>query len=153
MERTKAQIGRSSRRKGQTGERALAAELSALLGIEIKRRVRNHANDSDIVGLAGWSAEVKNCATPAMASWWAQTVAQSQSDEWPVLFYKLPRKPFRAVMSIAMMIGGEVHADVGQTIETSLEGFAAVYREREAAEKEAEQVEAFLRMPAAGVMQ
>lgn len=136
--RTKSQIGRSSRRKGQVGERQLAAELSALLGIEIKRRVRNHASDSDIVGLDGWSAECKVCAAPAMSAWWQQTVAQAKPGELPVLFYRLPRKPFRAVLPICLLIGGEVHADVEQTIDVSLAGFAAVYREIEAAGMEFE---------------
>lgn len=153
-ERSKSQIGRSSRRKGQAGERALAAELSALLGIEIKRRVRNHASDSDIVGLEGWSAECKVCAAPALSAWWRQTVEQSDKDGGvPVLFFKLPRKPFRAVLPICLLIGGEIHADVAQTIETSLEGFAAVYRELEAAGMEVEQAEKLALLQAGGQLQ
>lgn len=140
-ERTPSQIGRSIRRKGQVGERQLAAELSALLGIEVKRRVRNHLSDSDIVGLDGWSAECKVCAAPAMSAWWQQTVAQTKPGELPVLFYRLPRKPFRAVLPICLLIGGDVHVDVEQTIETTLAGFAAVYREIEAAGLEIEMKE------------
>lgn len=131
-ERTKSQIGRSSRRKGQVSERALAAELSALLGIEVKRRVRNHANDSDLVGLTGWSAESKCCKVPAMSAWWQQTVAQAKPDELPVLFVKLPRRPFRAFLPLGLFIGGAVCDDVRFTVEMSLESFAAVYRELEA---------------------
>lgn len=130
-ERTKSQIGRSSRRKGQTGERQLAAELSELLGLTIKRRVRNHAGENDLTGLPGWSPEVKNCATPSIASWWSQTVAQAGAD-WPVLFYKLPRKPFRAVVPLATVGIGECVDDLSFTAELSLEGFAALYRENEA---------------------
>jgi hypothetical protein len=130
-ERTKSQIGRSSRRKGQVSERALAAELSALLGVEIKRRVRNHAGDSDLVGLPGWSAESKCCATPAMNAWWKQTVEQAKEGETPVLFYKLPRKPFKAVVPLELFIGGS-NSGLPYTMELSLEGFAAVYREKAA---------------------
>lgn len=146
-ERTKSQIGRASRRKGQVGEMQLAAELSALLGIEIKRRVRNHQSDSDIVGLDGWSAECKVCAAPALSAWWKQTVEQSSKESGlPVLFYRLPRRPFKAVLPICLLIGGEVHADVEQTIEVSLEGFAAVYREIEATSLQVEMTEKTLAM-------
>jgi hypothetical protein len=135
----RAAIGRSSRRKGQVSERALAAELSALLGVEVKRRVRNHAGDSDLVGLPGWAAESKCCAKPALSAWWKQTVEQTRECEVPVLFYKLPRKPFRAVVPICLLVGGDLHLDVEQTMDLSLAGFAALYREMEATGLEVEQ--------------
>jgi len=122
--------GRSSRRKGQAGERALANELSDLLGITLKRRVRNHQNESDITGLDGFSVEVKNCATLSIGAWWVQTVAQCKDDEYPVLFYKVPRKGFRAVVSLPVLFGafGAV-ADLAYTAEMSLPAFAMLYRE------------------------
>jgi hypothetical protein len=129
--RTKAEIGKASRSKGKRGELLLVNELKDLLGVDVKRRVRNFANDSDIVGLDGWSAEVKNCATPAMNAWWKQTVEQAKEGETPVLFYKLPRKPFKAVVPLELFIGG-ANSGLPYTMELSLEGFAAVYREKEA---------------------
>lgn len=131
-ERTKAQIGRSSRRKGQVGERALATELKDLLGLDVRRRVRNHAGETDLTGLQGWAAEVKNCAKPELAAWWSQTVDQTAQGEIPVLFYKLPRRPFRAVVPLGLVIGTAAQADIAMTMEMSLEAFAAVYREIEA---------------------
>lgn len=138
-ERSKSQIGRSSRSKGQAAERQLAAELSALLGVEVKRRVRNHAGENDLTGLPGWSPECKCWARPELAAWWAQAVAQAQEGDWPVLFYKLPRKPFRAVVPLAVFGLGETVSDLAYTADLSLEAFAAVYRENEAIALEAEQ--------------
>jgi hypothetical protein len=125
-------MGKASRDKGARGERMLAAELSELLGAKIERRVRNRAGENDLTGLPGWSPEVKHCATASMSAWWAQTIAQAGTDDLPVLFYKLPRRPFRAVISVNLFIGGDISADPVYTVETSLEGFAAIYREFEA---------------------
>lgn len=124
--------GRSSRRKGQVAERALANELSDLLGITLKRRVRNHANESDIEGLPGLSVEVKNCATLSVGSWWKQAVRQCKENEWPVLFYKIPRKGFRAVLSMKVLDAfwwDDVSDDVTYTVEMSVPAFASFYRE------------------------
>lgn len=122
--------GRSSRLKGQRGERELANELSGLLGITLKRRVRNHAGESDIEGLPGFSVEVKNCETLSVAAWWTQTVVQCKDGEHPVLFYKVPRKGFRAVISLPELFGSFAGLDdLAYTAEMSLPAFAMVYRE------------------------
>ena len=42
-------MGAMSRNKGKTGEREAAALLSDLLGLDIRRRVRQHDGDSDLV--------------------------------------------------------------------------------------------------------
>ncbi len=90
-----------SRAKGQRGEREVAALLSELTGHDVRRRVRNHAGDDDLVGLPGWSVEVKRYAavTPAMVqAWWVQAVEQSRStNTLPVLFYKPNRCSWRVV--------------------------------------------------------
>ena len=121
--------GRASRRKGQVAERALANELSDLLGITLKRRVRNHANESDIEGLPGFSVEVKNCAELRLAEWWRQTVTQCNGVDRPVLFYKIPRRGFRAVVDVAEFFGGCATSSVEYTVEMSLPAFAMFYRE------------------------
>lgn len=124
--------GKSNRRKGQDGERELANTLGELLGITLKRRVRNHLGESDITGLDGFSVEVKKQAVPAIRSWWQQTVAQAELlGEIPVLFYRLPRREFRAVMSLTPFLyetGIGECANYDQTIDMSLEAFAEVYR-------------------------
>lgn len=117
----------------------LANELKDLLGLDVRRRVRNHAGESDLTGMPGWAVECKHCATPALPAWWKQTVSQAQRGEIPVLFYKLPRKPFRAVVPASLFLGGAAETDTDYTIEMSLTCFAALYREREAIDLAAEQ--------------
>ena len=90
-----------SRNKGKTGERELAHLLADLTGHDVRRRVRQHDGDDDLVGVPGWSIEVKRykAAPPAqVATWWAQAVAQSRStNTLPVLFYRADRCGWRAV--------------------------------------------------------
>lgn len=102
----KAKQGRASRRKGQNGERAVAEELRELLGLDIRRRVRNYQGEDDLTGLEGWSVEVKNCAEARLTEWWLQTITNCPIGSFPVLFYKLPRRKFRAVMPLSLFCGG-----------------------------------------------
>lgn len=124
--------GRSNRRKGQVGERELANTLGELLGITLKRRVRNHEGESDITGLEGFAVEVKKQATPSLRTWWSQTVTQAaKTGEIPVLFYRLPRREFKAVISLHPFFEEHSYtalADYEMTIEMSLTAFASVYR-------------------------
>jgi len=130
-ERTASQRGKSSRAKGQRGERQIAGELCELLGIDIRRRVRNHADDSDLSGMDGWAIEVKHCAKPAMRAWWEQTVEQAKPGEIPVLFFRLPRKDWRAVVHISTLTGSEATTSLDFTVEMPLPAFAELWREVE----------------------
>lgn len=49
----------TSRTKGQTGEREIAAIVRDLTGWDVRRRVRQHEGDGDLEGIPGWSVEVK----------------------------------------------------------------------------------------------
>lgn len=92
------------RTKGRAGEREIAALIAELTGYEVKRRVRNHAGDSDLVGVPGWSVEVKRYGKATrgdIAAWWAQTVEQAGQWLLPVLFYRLDRDQWRAVWPVA----------------------------------------------------
>jgi hypothetical protein len=99
------------RTKGQSGERELAALLSAITGLPIRRKVRQHDGDHDLEGLPGWAVEVKrHAAAPraSIASWWRQAVEQARrTDTKPVLFYRADRGPWRAVW--APIDGSEYH--------------------------------------------
>ena len=66
---------------------------------------KNYGSEPDKVGTAGaprdgdsdlkttgWTVEVKNCATITFLPWWRQAVAQPVTTDFPVLFYKVPRK-------------------------------------------------------------
>lgn len=89
-------MGAMSRTKGQSGEREAAAVLSELTGRKVSRRVRQHAGDSDLTGLEGWSCgwcvEVKRVAscTPTMlGTYWEQAVAQaSKAGLMPLLMVR-----------------------------------------------------------------
>lgn len=124
--------GKSNRRKGQTGERELANLLGDMLGINLKRRVRNHEGESDITGLEGFSVEVKRQATPSVLTWWKQTVYQAaETGDTPVLFYRLPRRSWKAVISLHPFLDEHEYAaiaDYDMTIEMSLPAFAEIYR-------------------------
>jgi hypothetical protein len=128
----------ASRAKGQVGEREVAALLRELTGLDVRRRVRQHRGDSDLVGVPGWSIECKRHAkaTPAtIAAWWAQAVAQAGPDEVPVLVYRLDHRPWRAVWPLSILLAqqpGEVWRSYELTVDGSLEAWAAVAREIEA---------------------
>ena len=103
------------RSKGKSGEREIAGILRDLTGWDVQRRVRQHDGDSDLVGIPGWSAEVKRhkaAGRGQIGAWWRQTVEQATTlatgDEngskrvfelpkLPVLFYRLDRADWRAV--------------------------------------------------------
>lgn len=95
-------MGGLSRNKGKAGERELAALLSELTGRDVRRRVRQHDGDDDLMGLPGWSIECKRYASAPLAlvagSWWPQAVEQaSKEGTLPVLFYRADRQPWRVV--------------------------------------------------------
>lgn len=125
-----------SRNKGKTGEREAAALLSDLLGLDIRRRVRQHDGDSDLEGLPGWCLEVKRHATASraeVAGWWRQAVTQAATARTvPALLYRRDRDEWRAVWPLALHVGAEVDGAwlaYGLTVEGTPEAFAAVVRE------------------------
>lgn len=123
--------GGFSRDKGKRGEREVAAMISDLLGMEVKRRVRQHEGDSDLMGIPDWSIEVKNCATLSLPAWWRQTVEQA-GDMMPVLFYKIPRKGWRCMWPISCLLVYQEHAfwkDMTYAVDTTPETWATVVRE------------------------
>lgn len=121
----------SSRRKGKRGELEVAALLRDLLGTGVVRNL-TQARDGghDLLGLPGWSAEVKRASTPRVSLWWSQTVGQANGAK-PVLLYRVDRKPWRAVIALADMGWGfeGQGRDLDWTVETSVEVFATIVRE------------------------
>jgi Holliday junction resolvase len=90
-----------SRIKGKGGERELAALLSSITGMEVRRRVRNLKGEDDLEGLPGWSVECKRykTITPALvAEWWQQAQRQAAAIGCePVLLYRADFGQWRAV--------------------------------------------------------
>lgn len=124
-------MGIASRNKGKRGEREVARLLSDLLGVDARRLVRQHAGDSDVVGVDGWVIEVKRCerATPAdISRWWDQAVAQAQADNGlPALFYRQNRRDWRVVWPLSVTIGAKYQwQEYSYAVESSPAAWAAV---------------------------
>jgi hypothetical protein len=121
------------RTKGQTGEREITGIVRDLTGWHVRRRVRNHAGDSDLEGVPGWSVEVKRhrAATRGdIGRWWRQAVAQA-GDLLPVLFYRLDRDSWRAVWPLAVTLvqqRSDYWRDYEWTADTAVDTWAAAAR-------------------------
>lgn len=125
--------GLGSRRKGAAGEREVASIIRDLLGYDARRACRQHAGDSDILGVPGWSIESKRQDRPLIRQWWAQTVEQAEAAELlPVLFYRLPRREWRVMWPLSCVLVTQRSSDwlaVEYAADTTPEAWAAVVRE------------------------
>ena len=122
------------RTKGLAGEREVAGLIREATGWDVRRRVRQHGDDSDLLGVSGWSIEVKRrAAAPRgeIARWWRQAVDQAGTD-LPVLFYRADRDSWRAVWPLAASLAPrqtEPWKAYEWTTEGSVQAWAAVARE------------------------
>ena len=122
------------RTKGAQGEREISGVIRDLTGWDVQRRVRNHAGDSDLVGIPGWSVEVKRhkaAGRAEIAGWWRQACSQAR-DGSPVLFYRLDRDSWRAVWPVAVGLRvqrAEMWAGYEWTCEGAVDAWAAVARD------------------------
>jgi len=91
-------MGMMQRNKGKRGEREAAAILSEVTGRKVTRRVRQHDGDSDLVGLVGFSIEVKVASRVTAAivdEWWEQAKSHADAGHEPMLMYRQDRQPWR----------------------------------------------------------
>ena len=116
--------GRSSKRKGASGERELAAALHDALGVRLVRNLeqsRSGGHDLDVdaddtgnaaEALRGFAIECKRVrAAPAsdVALWWRQTCAQAvRADRVPLLAYRADRGAWAFVLPLAVLVPGAV---------------------------------------------
>lgn len=121
------------RNKGQSCERAAAELVRELTGWDVRRQVRQHAGDSDLQGVPGWSVEVKRQRTAAageIAAWWRQAVGQAErAGGMPVLLYRADRAPWRArwpLATLATLPVGASDLAVEWTTDTTVQAWAAV---------------------------
>jgi hypothetical protein len=124
-------VSAMSRTKGKAGEREIAALIRDLTGWDVRRRVRQHDGDSDLMGVAGWSVEVKRHARALrsdIAAWWQQTVDQASPGERPVLFFRADRDAWRAVWPLGIHLSAD-WPGYAMTVEGSPDAWAAVARE------------------------
>jgi len=118
-----------SRRKGKSGEREVAALIRDHTGLDCQRRVRQHDGDSDLLGVPGWSIEVKRYGSVGRADiikWYRQAVEQAKAEgEKPVLFYRRDKDSWRAVWPMRLE-----HPDTWgsyiYTVEGTIEAWALV---------------------------
>lgn len=91
--------GKMSRDKGQRGEREICQllqpvvnevyELFDLTPPKLKRNtLQSDDGGCDIAGLLWAAIEVKYCETIKLTQWWAQTIAQVEGAQEPILFYR-----------------------------------------------------------------
>jgi len=123
-----------SRNKGKRGELAVCHIIFELTGWNAQRRVKNDHGDSDLIGVPGWSVEVKDHAKSTLGDvreWWAQACHQSNGLV-PLLVYKRQRGEWRAVYPLCVHLTtqeADWWKDFDFTVETSMEGWAATARE------------------------
>ena len=121
----------SQRRKGKAGELEIARLLREQLGADVARNLAQaRQGGADLSGLPGWAVEVKRAARPRLSEWWLQTCQQAEAANLrPVLFYRLDRQPWRAVMALRHVAAGFENAPLSMRLEADVEVFAALARE------------------------
>lgn len=63
---------------------------------EIRRNLeQSRGGGADVIGLPGFSIEIKNHSQLNLTAWWRQTLRQAQPGELPVLIYKAGRGVWR----------------------------------------------------------
>lgn len=141
MDTTKAprspqQVGKGSRVKGQQAERELALLLTELTGLTVTRRCRQHSEDIDLEGLAGWSIEVKRYASASRSiikRWWAQAIKQAKPSHHPVLFYRVDRADWRCVWhpaSAGLPVATDGFAEFDHLVESDPKAWWACVRDK-----------------------
>jgi hypothetical protein len=79
-------------RKRKSGEREAARVLHKLLGETVTRNLNQvREGGHDLLGIDGWSIEVKRARVPHLCQWWVQAVSQSNGQR-PCLLYRLDRQ-------------------------------------------------------------
>ncbi|MBK1699757.1 hypothetical protein [Thiococcus pfennigii] len=137
----------TSRTKGATAEREVAALLLEELGIRLTRRLEQyqrggcdltvHPDENGPVAdrLRRLAIEVKRHreASPGLVDrWWQQAVAQAETVlKAPVLAYRADRCPWRFIVPLAELNPDlpALDGSTSYTAELSLPGFAALVRE------------------------
>lgn len=95
--------GKSSRSKGQVGERELHKALSDELGFVVTRnRDQAHKGGADGLGVPGFALEIKRTEKLAKPAWWRQATRQAQEvGAEPLVFFRRSREPWQALIATA----------------------------------------------------
>lgn len=127
-------MSKTSRTKGKRGEAEAASILRDITGHTVRRRVRQDGGDSDLIGIPGWSVEVKRHASASTADvdrWYAQAVAQALRENLlPLLIYRADRQEWRCRWPISALLTRSAGWGAPEwSADTTPEAWAAVYRE------------------------
>lgn len=112
-----------ARTKDAMEEDKLIAEVNEYLNVKIRRRY------GSFVGLPGFHVGIRIGAAKGLDEAWRRTVAATTGLELPVLFYRIPRRECRALLSLSTLTGGTKAEDMDYTIETSITGFSVIYQQ------------------------
>lgn len=133
--------GKMSRNKGKRGEREIVKLLQPILdeeyervGLEPPRLQRNTLqSDSggyDLVGIDNLAIEIKYQESYNLNSWWAQTCAQANDNQLPVLCYRKSRVAWRVrTFGLLCWHSRQAHVVVDISIEEFLNYFRMIVQE------------------------
>jgi hypothetical protein len=127
--------GKSSRSKGQRGEREAIAILQPVInevftaaGIEppeLKRNLMQTMNGGyDVVGMEWLALEIKRQEKANVKAWWKQTLDQTQDGQTPVLMYRPNRSKWRIMMPATLIDGVQAAVDI------DLDSFLLYFKKR-----------------------
>jgi hypothetical protein len=130
--------GKSSRSKGQRGEREIIKLLQPTVNaayIEagrvppiLKRNLMQTMEGGyDISGIDWMALEVKRQEKLNLNSWWRQTLKQCKENQEPILIYRANRQPWRVRMKCCLTPGYERPLAV---VDTSIDAFLTYFHLR-----------------------
>lgn len=95
-------MGMKSKRKGKTGERELARELSRLMGVECRRSQQfcGKAGDADVVGLPGVHVECKRTESLRLWDALAQAVSDAKAEDVPTVMHRANGRQWVAIVRL-----------------------------------------------------
>lgn len=129
----------NSRQKGAAFERHVASNLCDLLGIKFKRDLDQYRqrDRGDLIAECDAFPFLIECKARAnggfQKGWWEQAVtAAAETGQDPAVVYKFDHKPIRVRLGLDAVIYSLARETVADDvwIETDLEGFAYITRER-----------------------
>jgi Holliday junction resolvase len=102
--------GKSSRTKGQAGEREICKILGEALGISLERNLEQTRDGGCDIRLRHWAIEVKRQEKLQVDKWWEQAVSQAEKcEKHPILIFRQSRMPWRVIMPVALTQDPRIH--------------------------------------------
>lgn len=102
--------GKSSRTKGQVGEREICKILGDALSISLDRNLEQTRDGGCDIVLYHWAIEVKRQEKLQVDKWWEQACVQAEdSHRHPVLIFRKSRNPWRVIMPVSLSKDPRIH--------------------------------------------